>query len=73
MVNTAGVKMHSNIYKLSSINTENYCENGNLLWYKQFNSFQNDKIFEAFGDDNFNVAKMMISLYDKVENIVRKG
>ena len=28
---------------------------------------------KAFAEDNSNVAKMMISLYDRVENIVRKA
>ena len=43
------------------------------------NSLPNDNILDwpklkAFADDNSNVAaKMMISFYDRVENIVRKG
>ena len=38
----------------------------------------NDKIFDmtklkAFADDKVNVAKMMISVFDRLENIVGKG
>ena len=29
--------------------------------------------FKAFADNKFNIAKMMISLFDTVENTVRKG
>ena len=29
--------------------------------------------FKAFANDNFNIAKMMISLYDRVENTEGKG
>ena len=41
------------------------------------NSLPNDKILDqnelkAFADDKINVAEMMISLSDRVENIVRK-
>ena len=48
------------------------------LFPESFNSLPNDKNlhwpkFKAFSDDNLNVAKMMISLYDRVENIVGKG
>ena len=43
-----------------------------------FNPLPNDQIldwpkFKAFAEDNLNVAKMMVSLYDRVENIVGKG
>ena len=49
-----------------------------LSAWKSLNSLANDKILnrpklKAFADDNLNVAKMMISLYDRVENIVGKG
>ena len=42
------------------------------------NPLPDDKILDwsklkAFADDNLNVAKMMISLYDRVEKIVGKG
>ena len=48
------------------------------LFWERINSLPNDKIwgltkFKAFADDNFNVAKMMISLFDRVENTVGKG
>ena len=41
-------------------------------------SLLNNKVWgwtklEAFADDKFNVAKMMISLFDRVENNVGKG
>ena len=44
----------------------------------QFNPFPNDKImtlikFKGFADDKFNVAKIMISLTDRLENIAGKG
>ena len=43
-----------------------------------FNSFPNDKILDqtklkAFADDKFNVTKMIIAVFDGVENIVEKG
>ena len=43
-----------------------------------YNTLRNDKILDwpklkAFADDNSNISKKMISLYDKVENIVGKG
>ena len=43
-----------------------------------FNSLPNDKILDAtklkaFADDKLNVAKMMISLFDGVENTMGKG
>ena len=42
------------------------------------NSFPNDKILnwsklKAFADENFNIAKTMISVCDTVKNIVGKG
>ena len=42
------------------------------------NFFPNDKILDitklkTFADDKINVAQMMISLFDRVENIVGKG
>ena len=44
----------------------------------RINSLTNDKIldwskFKAFADDKFDVAKMMISVLYRVENIVGKG
>ena len=43
-----------------------------------FNSLPNNKILfatklKAFADDKLNVAKMLFSLFDRVENIVGKG
>ena len=43
-----------------------------------FNFLPNDKILaltklKAFADDKFSIAKMMIPLFDQVENIVEKG
>ena len=43
-----------------------------------FNCLPNDKIFDAtklkaFADDKTNVAQIMISVSDRVENIVGKG
>ena len=43
-----------------------------------FNSLPYDKILvltklQAFAEDNLNVAKMAISLFDRVENTVGKG
>ena len=43
-----------------------------------FNSSPNGKVlawfkFKAFADDNLSVAKMMISVFDRTENIVEKG
>ena len=49
-----------------------------MLFCKGFNSLPNDKILslsslKTFADDKFNVAQMMISLFDSLENIVGKG
>ena len=43
-----------------------------------FNFLPNDKILaltklKTFADDKFSIAKMMIPLFDQVENIVEKG
>ena len=43
-----------------------------------FNSFPNKKILDVtklkqFADDKLNIARMMISLLERVENIVGKG
>ena len=44
---------------------------------KPFNSLQNDVLdwhkFKAFADDKLNVAKIMNSVFDRIENIVGKG
>ena len=50
----------------------------NLIVADKLNSLLNDKIlakaeFKAFADDKLNFDKMTISLFDRVENIVRKG
>ena len=42
------------------------------------NSLANDNVLavtklKAFADDKFNIGKMKISLFDRVENIVGKG
>ena len=47
------------------------------VWYG-VNPFPNDKILDqtklkAFADDKLNVTKMIISVFDRVENIVGKG
>ena len=53
-----------------------------LAWYypsrRYINSFPHDKILDqtklkAFSDDKSNVTKMIISVFDRVENIVGKG
>ena len=43
-----------------------------------FNSFPNNKILDiiklkVFADDKIKVAQMMISVFDRVDNIVGKG
>ena len=48
----------------------------NYVWH--LNSLPNDKIldqfkFKAFSDNKINAAEMIISLTDRVENIVGKG
>ena len=45
---------------------------------KSFKSFPHDKILDktklkAFADDKSNLSKMIISVFDRVENIVGKG
>ena len=50
----------------------------NLILTAPFNSLPNGKIlhwskFKTFADDKFKVAKMMIFVLDRVENIVGKG
>ena len=49
-----------------------------ILFHKHFNSLLYDKILDwsklkAFADDKMNVAQVMIPIFDRVENIVRKG
>ena len=49
-----------------------------VFCFNVFNSLPNDKILDmiklkAFADDKLNVTEMKISLYDRVENTVRKG
>ena len=44
----------------------------------EFNSLSNDKILDvtklkAFADDKISVAQMIISVFDRLENIVGKG
>ena len=46
--------------------------------FKPFNTLPNNKILDVtklktFSDDKLNVAKMTISLFDRVENTVEKG
>ena len=46
--------------------------------YMLFNPFRHDQIFyqtklKAFADDIWNVTKMIISVFDRVKNIVGKG
>ena len=41
--------------------------------YTQINSLPNNKILEAFADDKLNFAKIIIFVYNRVENIVCKG
>ena len=50
------------------------CQNKRLF----VNPFPHDKIMnqtklKAFADDKLNVTKMIISVFDRVENIVEKG
>ena len=47
-------------------------------WNPTYNSLPNDQILDltklkAFADDKINVAQMMISVFDWIENIVEKG
>ena len=57
----------------------NFCLEGAIMPHHQvFNSFPHDKILDqtklkAFADDKLNVTKMIISVFDRVENIVGKG
>ena len=49
-----------------------------LVKFKKVNPFPHDKNLEqtklkAFADDKLNVTKMMISVFDREENIVGKG
>ena len=49
-----------------------------ILFLHLFNTLPNNKILDAtklqaFADDKFNVAKLMISLFDRIENIAGKG
>ena len=46
-------------------------------WRTRLNPFSHDKILDqtklkAFADDKLNVTKMIISVFDRVENIVGK-
>ena len=54
---------------------KNHCGNRRTCW---LNPFPHDKIldqtkFKAFADDKLSVTKMIISVFDRVENIVGKG
>ena len=45
---------------------------------RRFNSFPHDKILDqtklkTFADDKLNITKLIISVFDKVKNIVGKG
>ena len=45
---------------------------------RRFNPFPHNKILDqtelkAFAEDKLNVTKMIISVFDRVENIVEKG
>ena len=49
-----------------------------LSWTRLFNfsldeNFLDWTKFKAFSEEKLNVAKIMISVFDRVENIVRKG
>ena len=49
-----------------------------MLDFSELNCLPNDKILDitevkTFADDKINVAQMMISVFHRVENIVRKG
>ena len=49
-----------------------------ISFAKVFHPFPRDKILEqtklkAFADDKLNVTKMIVSAFDRVENIVGKG
>ena len=65
--------------KKESINRK--FENGCVIMCKiaqNFNSLPNNEILEsiklkAFAGNKINMAKMMISVFDKIENIVGKG
>ena len=54
-------------------------ENDSIVFlFTSFNSLPNNKFlywtkFKAFADDKFRVAKMMITPFDRTENIVGKG
>ena len=61
------IKIDKLMYRLTS-------EKGN----NRFNPFPHDKILDqtklkAFADERFNVTKMIISVFDRVKNIVGKG
>ena len=48
------------------------------VWVFKLNSLQDDKIMDfaklkAFADDKLNVAKVMFSVNNRIENIVGKG
>ena len=47
-----------------------YGKTGQLFTKRQFLDYN---IFTAFAEDKLNLAKMMISVFDREENIVRKG
>ena len=49
-----------------------------MIYFDLFNPFPHDKILDqtklkTFADDKLNVTKMIISVFDRVENIVGKG
>ena len=50
-----------------------FCCSEELTLYHTNDNILNRTKFKAFADDKLNVAKIMISVFDRVENIVGKG
>ena len=71
-------KISSSGNGLKTPTVEQLLSTSNLIFLFVFNPLPDDNIWaqtklKAFANDNFNVAKILISLFHWVENIVRKG
>ena len=74
----SGLKDNSGPFKQESANLFHSNESEILSYSEKVNSVPNDKILDwsklkAFADDKIKVLKMMIFVFDRIENDVGKG
>ena len=78
MKSSCQVKKGSFCYEVWPGSMEKHRTHDLEAWGSSLNPLPNSKIFDmtklkAFEDDKFNVATMMIYLFDRIENTVGKG